>query len=232
VRSTLSLITSTSSGRSDVRACLSKQQYQASHTFDHLFITGTPQSDKTGTRLKLLGDTMANSHKDSSIQAFFHPTLSSSSPTKQPSSSSIGDGFTSEELQEALKPTPIEPWQPKVEYLECEIRDLYPGPRAVTFMGRVANIFDVANAPKTPRSAKGCVKLCVKDDHDAVTVRLWYADHCPRVRLGSLVSVWTNHSWSSLELTICSYLLTARSLKRRARQYVQRICATFRFTVP
>jgi hypothetical protein len=140
---------------------------------------------------------MASSHKDSSIQAFFHPTPAASSPAKQPSSSSIGDGFTPEELEDALKPTPAEPWQPKVDYLECEIRDLYPGPRAVTFMGRVANIFDVANVPKTPRSAKGCVKLCVKDDHDAVTVRVWFADHCPRVRLGSLVSVWTNHSRSS-----------------------------------
>lgn len=137
---------------------------------------------------------MASSHKNSSIQAFFTPTPSSSSPTKQASSSSIGDGFTQEELREALKPAPVEPWQPKVDYVECEIRDLHPGPRAVTFMGRVANIFDVANAPKTPRSAKGCVKLCVKDDHDAVTVRLWYANRYPHVRLGSLVSVWTNHS--------------------------------------
>ncbi|GAB7323825.1 hypothetical protein MBLNU13_g07267t3 [Cladosporium sp. NU13] len=135
---------------------------------------------------------MASSHKNSSIQAF-SPTTSSSSPTKQVPSSSIGDSFTSEELHEALKPPPIEPWQPKVEYLECEIRDLHPGPRAVTFMGRAANIFDVAIAPKFPRSAKGCVKLCVKDDHDAVTVRVWYANRYPQVKLGSLVSIWTNH---------------------------------------
>jgi hypothetical protein len=157
---------------------------------------------------------MASSHKDSSIQAFFHPTPAASSPAKQPSSSSIGDGFTPEELEEALKPTPAEPWQPKVGYLECEIRDLYPGPRAVTFMGRVANIFDIANAPKTPRSAKGCVKLCVKDEHDAVTVRVWFADHCPGVRLGLLVSVWTNHSWYSSEFTCCLHLLTICSLER------------------
>jgi hypothetical protein len=170
----------------------------------------------TRQTLKARGGTMASSHKDSSIQAFFHPTPATSSPAKQPPSSSIGDGFTPEELEEALKPTPAEPWQPKVEYLECEIRDLYPGPRAVTFMGRVANIFDVANAPKTPRSAKGCVKLCVKDDHDAVTVRVWFADHCPRVRLGSLVSVWTNHSWSSSELTLCPYLLTHALQSRTA----------------
>jgi hypothetical protein len=157
---------------------------------------------------------MANSHKNSSIQAFFSPTPASSSPTKQAQapSSSIGDGFTSEEVQEALKPAPVEPWQPKVDYLECEIRDLHPGPRTVTFMGRVANIFDVANAPKTPRSAKGCVKLCVKDDHDAVTVRVWYANHFPHVRLGSLVSVWTNHS-RFLEATIVRLrLLTVISI--------------------
>ena len=175
---------------------------------------------------------MENSHKDSSIQAFFHPTPATSSPAKQPPSSSIGDGFTPEELEEALKPTPTEPWQPKVEYLECEIRDLYTGPRAVTFMGRVANIFDVANAPKTPRSAKGCVKLCVKDDHDAVTVRVWFADHCPRVRLGSLVSVWTNHGWSWYELTVGLHLLMLCSLKRRAWKYVERISASLRFTLP
>lgn len=57
-----------------------------------------------------------------------------------------------------------------MEYAECDIRDLYPGPQAVTFMGRIANIFDVANTPKTPRSAKGCVKLCVKDNSGAITV--------------------------------------------------------------
>ena len=62
-------------------------------------------------------------------------------------------------------------WHPPAEYADCEIRDLIPGPKAVTFMGRVANIFDVVNTPKTPRSAKGCLKLCVKDSDSAVTVR-------------------------------------------------------------
>ena len=112
---------------------------------------------------------------DASIQAFFPPTPMSS-PTKSTTSSlpnsgpPVGDGFTADEVREALKPKPVEPWQPSGEYVECEIRDLYPGPRAVTFMGRIANIFDVANTPKTPRSAKGCVKLCIKDDKGAITV--------------------------------------------------------------
>lgn len=139
---------------------------------------------------------MSSPHKNSSIQAFFCPSPAPfrSSPTKQDPNSSIGDGFTSQEVEEALKSTPPKIWQPEVEYADCEIRDLYPGPRAVTFMGRIANIFDVANAPKTPRSAKGCLKLCVKDDRDAITIRLWYANRFPNIRLGSLVSVWTNHS--------------------------------------
>ena len=115
------------------------------------------------------------SRGDASIQAFFSPTPSSSpikstSPAIPSSDSAIGDGFTAEEVQEALKPKPAEPWHPSTEYAELEIRDLEPGPKAVTFMGRIANIFDVANTPKTPRSAKGCVKLCVKDDKGAITV--------------------------------------------------------------
>jgi len=126
-----------------------------------------------------------------SIQAFFAPTPTSSSPTKSSFSPSIGDGFTSSEVEEALKPAP---WQPPGDYTEVEIRDLYPGPQAVTFMGRVANIYDVVNSPKTPRSAKGCVKLTVKDGGGAVTVRVWYASRYPAVRLGALVSVWTSHS--------------------------------------
>ena len=156
---------------------------------------------------------------DASIQAFFPPTPNPSptksiTPSTQTSDATVGDGFTAEEVKEALKPRPAEPWHPQVEYAECEIRDLYPGPRAVTSMGRIANVFDVANAPKTPKSAKGCFKLCVKDDKAAVTVshmscfiprassrvltliqvRLWYAVRPPILRLGSLVSIWTNHS--------------------------------------
>ncbi|EMC99041.1 hypothetical protein BAUCODRAFT_103758 [Baudoinia panamericana UAMH 10762] len=105
----------------------------------------------------------------------------------------VGDGFTADELADALRPKPAEPWHPAVDYDECDIRDLNPGPKAVTFMGRVANIVDVLNTPKTPRSAKGCVKLCIKDDTGAITVRLWYAVKPLNLRLGSLVSVWTNH---------------------------------------
>lgn len=103
-----------------------------------------------------------------------YPPTPDSSPTKPaaapPSKPSVGDGFTHQERSDALKPDFAQPWVPPADYEECQIRDLLPGPRAVTFMGRVANIFDIANTPKTARSAKGCVKLCVKDETGAITV--------------------------------------------------------------
>jgi hypothetical protein len=83
---------------------------------------------------------------------------------------------------------------PDFEYADMRISDLIAGPKAVTFMGRVANIFDVANSPRTPRSAKGCIKLCVKDGSGAITVRLWWAERLPNIRLGSLAVVWATHS--------------------------------------
>lgn len=138
----------------------------------------------------------------SSVQAYFPPTPKTS-PQKQVASSCLqrsasptktGDGFTEEEIRDALKPRPAQQWQPVTDYVECDIRDLATGPRAVTFMGRVANIFDLMNTPKTPKSAKGCIKLCVKDDTAAITVRVWFAHQLPDLRLGSLVSIWTAHS--------------------------------------
>lgn len=104
---------------------------------------------------------------NASIQAYLTPITS---PAKPSSIVPNGDGFTAEEVQAALRPEAPEPWHPNEDYADCEISDLYAGPRAVTFSGRVANIFDSANTPKTPRSAKGCVKLCVKDGSSAITV--------------------------------------------------------------
>jgi hypothetical protein len=108
---------------------------------------------------------------NASIQAYLTPAAS---PVKASGTSDtqsrIGDSFTDEEIQQALNPEPVESWHPAVEYSDCEISDLYAGPRPVSFMGRVANIFDCQNTPKTPRSAKGCLKLCVKDGGAAITV--------------------------------------------------------------
>ena len=107
---------------------------------------------------------------NSSIKTSFPSAPTSSSSLSSNFATQIGDGFTAEELQRSLQPEPLEPWHPPVEYTETEIPHIHPGPGAVTFMSRVANIYDAYAAPKTPRSAKGCLKLCVKDDGGAITV--------------------------------------------------------------
>lgn len=108
-----------------------------------------------------------SSRTNASIQAYLTPITS---PVKHGFTTPIGDGFTTEEVQQAMQPTASASWHPAEDYADCEISDLYAGPRAVSFMGRVANIFDCANTPKTPRSAKGCIKLCIKDGGSAITV--------------------------------------------------------------
>jgi hypothetical protein len=131
---------------------------------------------------------------NASIQAYLTPTPSPTKPHASRSGGAIGDGFTATEVQDALRPTPTEVWHPVLEYADRGISELEAGPKPVTFMGRVANIFDATKTPRTPRSARGCLKLCLKDACGAITVRLWYAHPYTTIRLGSLLSVWTNHS--------------------------------------
>ncbi|KAF2453617.1 hypothetical protein BDY21DRAFT_292851 [Lineolata rhizophorae] len=130
-----------------------------------------------------------------SIQSYF-PSTSSSRPTEATSSSSSsrpGDGFTAAELERALNPPVNPPWRPAHEYDEVEIAELVPGPRRVTFMGRIVNLYDRAMPSKAPNAARGCLKLIVKDNTGAITVRLWYARTPYHLYLGLLVSVWTPH---------------------------------------
>jgi hypothetical protein len=103
------------------------------------------------------------------------PNTSSQDPTIGASSALgavvVGDGFTGGEIEKFQDHKHAESWHPSMEYTSCEISDLVPGPQAVTFMGRVANMFDVPQTPKSPRAAKGCCKLCVKDCDNTITVR-------------------------------------------------------------
>ncbi len=108
-----------------------------------------------------------------SIQSFFRPE--SSTEASRASRSIIptapGDGFTAAEMEEALHPTP-KSWTPRQEYEEMDIGSLIPGPKAVTFMGRIANFFDQQTQSKMPNAAKGFHKVVVGDESGALTVRL------------------------------------------------------------
>ncbi|KAJ9665735.1 hypothetical protein H2201_004220 [Coniosporium apollinis] len=130
-----------------------------------------------------------------SIEQFFEKQ-SSQSPKKRVRSSppsQAGDGFTEAEVDAVLHPPANQTWSPPNEYEKVDIAALIPGPKCVTFVGRVANFYDQSTPSKKPRAAKGCVKIIVKDDTGALTVRLWYANKDYNLRLGHLVTVWTPH---------------------------------------
>jgi hypothetical protein len=118
-----------------------------------------------------------------SIQSFFksskpgtsQPQADTHAHIQSPAASSskakeIGDGFTEMEVDAVLHPTINESWVPAQDYEELEIVNLIPGPKCVSFQGRVANFFVQDTPSKRPRAAKGCVKLIVKDGSGAVTV--------------------------------------------------------------
>ena len=56
-------------------------------------------------------------------------------------------------------------------YEEVSISELVPGPRRVSFIGRVVNMYDQGVESKMPQAAKGCLKLLIKDEHAMVLVR-------------------------------------------------------------
>jgi hypothetical protein len=109
--------------------------------------------------------------QSTSIQAFFPPQSSPIKPSlSAPSSPISGDGFTSEELQNALQPTPHDDWTPGGEYDEYEIDSLVPGPARIKIVGRLVNLFENSSGTKLPLAAKGALHIVVKDDTGAVTV--------------------------------------------------------------
>ncbi|KAF2725848.1 hypothetical protein K431DRAFT_259573 [Polychaeton citri CBS 116435] len=136
---------------------------------------------------------VSDNTNNTSIQAFFALTRAHTLSRQTLSFNHDGDGFTSQEVREAVRSEQVSVWHPTGEYSNVNIGEVTPGPGRVTFMGRVANIYDIMHTPKSEKAAKGGLKICVKDSTAAITVRLWYATAPVQVRLGSLVSVWAAH---------------------------------------
>ncbi|KAK8154487.1 hypothetical protein BKA80DRAFT_190698, partial [Phyllosticta citrichinensis] len=88
-------------------------------------------------------------------------------------------------------------------YTTVAIASLAPSSAAVTFSGRVVNLFHFPNNASgngggsggSPRAATGCLRLILRglNGTGLVTVRLWYADTAYPMRLGAKVAVWTTH---------------------------------------
>lgn len=76
------------------------------------------------------------------------------------------DDFTSSERTASILTQ-----QGEQDYEDLSIGDLLPGPRRVSFSGRVVNLYDQNVESKMPKAAKGCLKVLVKDDRAVVLVR-------------------------------------------------------------
>lgn len=106
-----------------------------------------------------------------SVQSFYkrevqgeRESATDTSPVK------AGDGFTEEELSDALDPLSRK-WNPEREYEDMSIAQLIPGPRAVTFVGRIVSLTTFfGHTPKQPKAA-GFHSLIAKDDSGAISVR-------------------------------------------------------------
>jgi hypothetical protein len=83
-----------------------------------------------------------------------------------------GDGFTEDELASAIDPLNRK-WDPEKEYEELSIDQLIPGPRAVTFVGRIVNLNTrFGSNPKQPK-ATGWHFMVIKDDSAVISVSCW-----------------------------------------------------------
>jgi hypothetical protein len=122
-----------------------------------------------------------------SIQSFYKrevPTPAKNEEEHQSSPSKRGDGFTEEELTDALDPLKRQ-WNPEREYDECTIDKLIPGPKAVTFVGRIVNLTTIHGSSQKQPKAAGWHYLIVKDDTAAISV--WFLPSKSLVHILTLV---------------------------------------------
>ena len=117
-------------------------------------------------------DICTNTMGPPSIQSYFSK---SSSPSKRTDSSPVRSSSPTKggSLLSSSPSRPISAgsWVPEVDYREVDIEALVPGPQCVLLVGRIANFYDQSTPSKMPKAARGCIKMIVKDDTGALTVR-------------------------------------------------------------
>jgi hypothetical protein len=104
------------------------------------------------------------------IEDFFHrPDGSSPKRKRVDSVDEICGRLAPGELQ-GNPTTKTDDWKPGQTYETLLIGELEPGPKRVTFMARIVNIYDQPTAGRSPRAAKGCLKILAKDDTGCILV--------------------------------------------------------------
>jgi hypothetical protein len=117
---------------------------------------------------------MASSYP--SVQAFYRPEpVRGATETREAVViSNPGDGFTKEEVENALDPL-MSPFNPSREYLQRDIGSLTPGPQALTFTGRVVNFNTQYGTSKSHAAARGWHHMIVKDNTGGICVSLLHS---------------------------------------------------------
>ncbi|TVY82070.1 Meiosis-specific with OB domain-containing protein [Lachnellula suecica] len=125
-----------------------------------------------------------------SIQSFYKREIAVEHEAAPEELPRRGDGFTEEELADAKDPL-NRVWNPDREYEDSTIDQLVPGPRSVTFEGRIVNFTTVHGKSQNQPKASGWHYMLVKDDTGAISIKLYFAHKPYPLKLGYLVSVWT-----------------------------------------
>lgn len=113
---------------------------------------------------------LSSSPSNASIQAYYKPVDRRSSEQPHGRSSTVsGDGFTQEEVMTEFNPLNCN-IDPNIEYESCAIGHLVPGPRAVTFAGRIVNISTMYGRDAKHPKAAGWHTLIIKDNSGAIGV--------------------------------------------------------------
>ncbi|KAG9234330.1 hypothetical protein BJ875DRAFT_17906 [Amylocarpus encephaloides] len=126
-----------------------------------------------------------------SVQSFYKREIQTENEAAPVEPKQRGDGFTEQELTEALDPMSRK-WNPERDYDETTINKLIPGPRAVTFVGRIVNFSTVIGSSQKETKASGWHYILVKDDTAAISIKLYFARKSYPLKLGQLLSFWTS----------------------------------------
>ncbi|KAM3158725.1 hypothetical protein ABEW05_000756 [Botrytis cinerea] len=102
----------------------------------------------------------------------------------------LGDGFTEEELHEAMDPL-AKKWNPSREYESMTVGELIPGPKAVTFIGRVVSFATIIGKSAKQARARGWHYVGVRGEGGVVSIKLYFANQSYPLKLGQLLSIWT-----------------------------------------
>ncbi|KAL8810144.1 MAG: hypothetical protein Q9200_002814, partial [Gallowayella weberi] len=125
-----------------------------------------------------------------SIQSFFQPSPAGPVPDVTNADENV-DELTTTEVKALLYSTP-HAWKPRLQYENCHIATLAPGPHCVCVMGRVVNLYDQpTSTSRLPYPTKRCLHVLLKDDTGMIKVKLWFLKVDYQLRLGQLVSIWT-----------------------------------------